>query len=83
MLLEDQFCKITFNGKDYDSRHGGAFDRGSADSWYSRPRNPHMFQGDSYSSTEVGVREMTQEQVEAYLAGYDYNERFGGKKSWD
>jgi hypothetical protein len=83
MLQEDQFCKIEFNGKEYDSRHGGPFDRGSADSWYSRPRNPHFFLGDSYNSTEVGARTMTEQQVEEYLAGYDYNERFGGKKSWD
>ena len=31
----------TFNGKVYDARHGGAFDRGSADSYYHRPRDPH------------------------------------------
>lgn len=83
MLLEDQFCRIEFEGKTYDSRHGGAFDRGSADSWYSRGINPHMFLGDSYQSVEIGVRDMTAEQVEAYLAGYAYNERFGGKKSYD
>ena len=83
MLQEDQFCRTEFNGVEYDSRHGGAFDRGSADSWYSRPRNPHMFLGGSYDSVEIGVRDMTQEQVDAYLAGYDYNERFGGKKDWN
>jgi hypothetical protein len=42
-----------------------------------------MFLGGSYDSVEITARDMTQEQVEAYLAGYDYNERFGGKKSWD
>jgi len=83
MLQEDKFCVIEFNGVKYDSRHGGPFDRGSADSWYSRPRDPHYYRGESYSDTEVGVREMTAEQIDAYLAGYDYNERFGGKKSWD
>jgi hypothetical protein len=83
MLAEDQFCKIEFEGKEYDSRHGGAFDRGSADSWYSRGINPHMFLGGTYDSIEIGVRDMTQESVDAYLAGYAYNERFGGKKSWD
>ena len=31
MLQEDQFCRTEFEGKTYDSRHGGAFDRGSAD----------------------------------------------------
>ena len=83
MLLEDAFCLTEFEGKTYDSRHGGAFDRGSADSWYSRGINPHMFVEGSYDSAEIGVRDMTQEQVDAYLAGYAYNERFGGKKSWD
>jgi hypothetical protein len=83
MLQEDQNCFIEFNGKKYDSRHGGAFDRGNADSWYRRPRDPHYFLGGSYDSTEIGVRQMTAEQVEAYLAGYDYNERFGGHKDYD
>jgi hypothetical protein len=83
MLEEDIFCRTEFEGKTYDSRHGGAFDRGSADSWYSRGMNPHMFIGDSYQSIEIGVRDMTQESIDAYLAGYAYNERFGGKKSWD
>jgi len=41
MLQEDQFCRIEYKGQVYDSRHGGPFDRGSADSWYSRPFNPH------------------------------------------
>ena len=25
-----------------DTRHGGPYDRGSADSYYRRPRNPHF-----------------------------------------
>jgi hypothetical protein len=83
MLEEDIFCRTEFEGKTYDSRHGGAFDRGSADSWYSRGIHPHMFLGGSYDSVEIGVRDMTQDQIDAYLAGYNYNERFGGKKSWD
>ena len=69
-----------WNGKTYDARHGGAFDRGSADSWYDRGRNPHYFVGDTHMSKRVV--ELTVEEVEAYDAGYDYNERFGGKKDW-
>jgi len=83
MLVEDKFCFIEFNGVKYDSRHGGPFDRGSADSWYSRPRDPHFYLGDSYSSREVGRDLMTKDQIDAYLAGYDYNEQHGGKKDWD
>jgi hypothetical protein len=67
----------------YDQRHGGAFDRGSADSWYSRPRNPHLYTGDTGSSERIAEAQMTPSEVQAYLAGYQWNEQFGGKKSWD
>jgi hypothetical protein len=62
-------------------RHGGLFDRGSADSWYSRPRNPHWYPEGSYVGGAVAVH--TEEEIAEYNAGYDHNEQFGGKKSWD
>ena len=71
----------TFNGKTYDSRHGGPFDRGSADNWYNRSINPHYYKGDTHLSDEV--TDLTSEELEAYIAGYNWNEKFGGKKSWD
>jgi hypothetical protein len=83
LLEEDQFCYIEFEGRTYDSRHGGAFDRGSADSWYSRGIRPHMYLGGSYQSIEIGEGDMTEESIAAYLAGYQWNEQFGGKKDWD
>ena len=83
MLQEDQNCFIEFNGRKYDSRHGGPFDRGSADSWYLRPCEPHYFLGETYGSREVGRSEMTQDQIDSYIAGYEYNERFGGHKDYD
>lgn len=55
----------------YNQRHGGPYDRGSADAWYSRPRNPHYFLGDSYSSPMVYESDMTDEEIAAYNAGYD------------
>lgn len=67
----------------YDKRHGGPFDRGSADSWYSRGFNPHYFKGATHQSEEVKFESMTEEEIAAYRAGYEYNEQFGGKKSWD
>ena len=66
----------------YDKRHGGPFDRGSADSYYQRGRNPHYFVGATYSSTEITVDKMTQEEIDAYNAGYDDNEKNGDKKDW-
>jgi hypothetical protein len=69
--------------KNYDERHGGAFDRGSADSYYGRPRRPHMFVGATYDSPEITKEQMTDAEVQAYLAGYQWNEQFGDKKNWD
>jgi len=67
----------------YDQRHGGPFDRGSADSWYSRPFDPHYYSGDTGTSNRILAVMMTQDQLEAYAAGYEHNEKFGDKKSWD
>lgn len=55
----------------YDERHGGPHDRGSADAWYGRPRAPHYFYGASYSSPMVYESNMTAEEIAAYNAGYD------------
>lgn len=66
----------------YDKRHGGPWDRGGADSYYDRGRRPHYFKGDTHQSEQVMMADMTAEEVEAYNAGYDYNEQFGGKKEW-
>jgi len=67
----------------YDQRHGGPFDRGSADSWYNRSFDPHYYKGDTHTSTRVGLAEMTAEEIVAYTAGYHWNEKFGGKKDYD
>lgn len=70
------------NGKQYDATHGGAFDRGSADSWYSRVRDPHMYPNGTGIEPRIPMNMMSPEEIEAYHAGYDYNEQFGGKKDW-
>jgi hypothetical protein len=72
---------VEFNGKTYEQYHGSPFDRGSADSWYSRNLNPHKGGVGGESGPRVEV--LTAEEVEAYHAGYEHNEQFGGKKSWD
>ena len=68
--------------KKYDERHGGAFDRGSADSYYGRPRSPHYYVGATYSTECVAGMHLTKEDIEAYNAGYDWNEAHGDKKDW-
>ena len=66
---------------EYDIRHGGAYDRGSADSYYHRAARPHYFVGDTYQSTEVLAQPGSPEWA-AYMAGYEHNERYGDKKDW-
>lgn len=68
--------------ENFNTRHGGPFDRGSADSYYNRPRNPHYFKGDTYNSEEVKTDEMSFDEILAYNMGYEYNEKFGDKKDW-
>ncbi len=66
----------------YDTTHGGPFDRGSADSYYHRPRDPHWYPEGTGKGERIGRDQMTPEQIQAYLAGYQYNEQFGDKKDW-
>jgi hypothetical protein len=68
--------------KNYDTTHGSPFDRGSADSYYHRGRDPHWYPEGTYKGERVGKEQMTAQQIQAYLAGYQYNEQFGDKKDW-
>jgi hypothetical protein len=70
-----------YKGKSYESSHGSFFDRGSADSYYGRPRSPHR--GGVGGMSGERIEAVTPEELEAYHAGYDHNEEFGDKKSWD
>lgn len=63
------------------ARHGGAYDRGSADSWYGRPNEPHYFVGATHQSQKVEADGMTEEEIAAYMAGY-YETAFA-QKEWD
>jgi hypothetical protein len=81
-LTEIQKVEQALQGPQYDRElHGGLFDRGSADSYYSRPRDPHWYPEGSYHGAKV--TELNNIEIQAYHAGYDYNERYGDKKSWD
>ena len=64
----------------FDTRHGGAFDRGSADSYYHRGIQPHYYVGATLQSEKV--TDLTEKEIMEYLAGYAWNEQFGDKKDW-
>ena len=78
----DQVTLVKFNGKTYEQKHGNAFDRGSADSYYHRGRDPHWWPFGTSHGTRVEAKNMTAEELAAYHAGYDYNEQCGDKKYW-
>lgn len=61
---------IDFSQRGAFSRHGGAYDRGSADAYYQRPANPHYFTGATYSSTRIPECDMSEEEIAAYYQGY-------------
>ena len=66
----------------YDERHGGPYDRGTADSYYGRDYNPHYFVGDTYNSPKIELAQMTPAEIVAYTAGYTTNEAFGNHKEY-
>jgi hypothetical protein len=66
----------------YDERHGGPYDRGTADSYYGRDYNPHYFVGDTYNSPKIELAQMTVQEIVAYTAGYTNNETDGDKKEY-
>lgn len=72
---------ITLNGKVINQRHGGAYDRGSADSWYNRPPSPHFFEGKTYSSPRVDESDMTSRAIAEYHLGFTDQEATGNHKS--
>ena len=65
-----------------DTRHGGPYDRGTADSYYGRDYNPHYYVGDTGSSERITLKNMTADEIVAYTAGYEDNEAEGNKKEY-
>jgi hypothetical protein len=63
-----------------DNRHGGAYDRGSADAYYGRRYNPHYYKGPTYSSELV--TNLTEEEEASYRAGWDDQKESGEFKNW-
>lgn len=64
---------VTFD-KSETVRHGGPFDRGSADSYYHRGIQPHYYVGASITSERVEKDDMTEQELLEYYAGFEYNE---------
>ena len=66
----------------YDMRHGGPYDRGSADAYYGRPCKPHYYVGATHNSQLIEEQDMSDDQIEAYNAGYNDQVDSGDYKDW-
>ena len=66
----------------FDTRHGGPFDRGGADYWYRRGYEPHYYTGATYATDRVEKDDMTPEELAAYRAGYCEAEANGDQKDY-
>jgi len=62
--------------------HGSPEDRGSADSWYRRPRRPHYWPEGTGHGEKIDGPDMTSGEIAAYHAGYTENEAAGGHKQY-
>jgi hypothetical protein len=56
-------------------RHGGLFDRGSADAYYRRAFSPHWYPQGTYHGD--AVINLTSEEIEEYRKGFQYQESTG------
>lgn len=82
MTTVDTVDTVEFRGVHYATFHGAPFDRGSADSYYSRPEDPHWYPDGTYNGVRVDADKMTEQQIAAYRAGYALNEESGDRKEW-
>ena len=80
MFTQEQESFLIANPQFDRERHGSLYDRGSADSYYHRRREPHWFPNGTYNGDPV--MNLTAEEIAEYNAGYDYNEAHGDKKDW-
>jgi hypothetical protein len=67
---------------DYDTRHGGPYDRGGADAYYRRRFDPHYYAGDTEKSFRVQIEDPESEDWKAYEAGFRDTKESGDLKDW-
>jgi hypothetical protein len=57
--------------EEHDKRHQGPYDRGAADAYYGRKKNPHYYDSDKVGAKKIEHHQMKPHEIEAYHAGYD------------
>lgn len=66
--------------KEYPDYHGSPYDRGRADSYYGRAKDPHYYPEGTYQGEKI--TDLSDDELAAYYAGYEDNEKSGDKKDW-
>jgi hypothetical protein len=70
---------------EYNTRHGGPFDRGSADYYFWGSQSPHYYRGNTGASERIEMNMMSDEEIAAYHAGYEsvkeFDERVRGNQT--
>ena len=61
---------MLYEPRTQDVRHGGPYDRGSADKYYGRRYSPHYYTGPTGTSHRVEEKDMTPEEIAAYARGW-------------
>jgi hypothetical protein len=73
VFQNDDTDMVTWDGVEYDNRHGGPFDRSC---------RPHYYVEDTHNSKRVEGDALTEDDVKAYYAGHEYNDDAGDYKDW-
>ena len=68
--------------EDNFNKHGGPFDRGSADSYYGRSKDPHYYPNGTYNEPRIVEFDMTQDEIDAYHKGFHESEADGNFKDY-
>jgi hypothetical protein len=68
----------TTTDSDLSDRHGGPKDRGRADAYYGRPKNPHKYAGNTGTSECITLSDPV--EFSAYNDAYDGEP---DRKNWD
>ena len=66
----------------HDTRHGGPYDRGSADAYYGRRFNPHYYLGATGRGEPIKITSPESEEYKAYTAGWNDQIEAGDFKDW-
>lgn len=80
IITQKQLMRLLKGPQFERGRHGGLYDRGSADSYYGRPPGPHWWPLGTGNGEKI--TKLTPEERAEYMAGYEHNEKYGDKKNW-